>query len=67
MEESLAKKRSDDIGIYLYEITSRDASNRIQGSLYGNGLLTLNAYDSIISQLKSIRTGKAILLRVNKI
>ena len=45
LEKSLAQKRSDDTDVYLYEITSCDAFGRIQGSLYGNGLLTLNTYD----------------------
>lgn len=58
LQEAIDEKLNDDTDIYLYNVTSRDAFGRIEGELFGNGLLTLRTYDNITGKLKRISTGR---------
>ncbi len=58
LKQTIDQKLSDDTDVYLYQVAGTDAFGRVQGELYGNGLLTFRSYDPITQQLLSIQTGK---------
>ncbi len=58
LKQTIDQKLSDDTDVYLYQVAGTDAFGRVQGELYGNGLLTFRSYDPITQKLVSIQTGK---------
>ena len=58
MKEQIDERVEDDSSLYLYNVTKRDARGRIEGELFGSGVITQRFYDPVSGKLTSIKTDK---------
>jgi YD repeat-containing protein len=59
LKKQLDERLIDDSEVLLYSVTNRDALNRVQGELFGNGVISHKTYDAITQRLKNIKTTMA--------
>ena len=56
LKKQLDERLVDDSEVLLYSVTSRDALNRVQGELFGNGVISHKTYNAVTQRLESIKT-----------
>lgn len=59
LQEQIAAYQADDTLWHLWTVTSRDASGRLEGELFGNGINTKREFDAYTGDLLRIKTGVA--------
>ena len=52
LKKQLDERLVDDSEVLLYSVTSRDALNRVQKELFGNGVISHKTYNAVTQRLK---------------
>ena len=57
LDEKLEERNNNEEELFIWKATGYDALGRVEGELYGNGLLTLKEYNQYTGVINSIKTG----------